>query len=57
MAAEIEAHQAAGISYGQLGQYAAEDSIDQLCLGGQRCLKRESLIEFIDSNTYRGWAY
>ncbi|MDN6812845.1 MAG: helix-turn-helix domain-containing protein, partial [Corynebacterium variabile] len=46
-----------GIGYSQLGQLAAQGGIEQVKVGNRRYLKRESLLEFIDRNTYRGWAY
>lgn len=52
-----DAARATGIGYSQLGQLAAQGGIEQVKVGNRRYLKRESLLEFIDRNTYRGWAY
>lgn len=52
-----DAARATGISYSQLGQLAAQGGIEQVKVGSRRYLKRKSLLEFIDRNTHRGWAY
>ena len=52
-----DAARATGISYSQLGQIAASGSIEQVKVGSRRYLKRTSLLDFIERNSYRGWAY
>ena len=52
-----DAARATGISYSQLGDIAGKGSIEQVRVGSRRYLKRKSLLDFIERNTYRGWAY
>lgn len=49
-----DAARATGISYNQLGQLAYSGGIEQVKVGSRRYLKRQSLLDFIDRNTYRG---
>lgn len=52
-----DAARATGISYSQLGDIAGKGSIEQVRVGSRRYLKRKSLLDFIERNIYRGWAY